>query len=75
MNKLLTTAPQDAVVTCQLPTFPYVNSNNLQSFDPGFTSLAVFGDSFSDMDNVYVASDDKAPRNHSFDGRYSDGTV
>ena len=75
MNRLLTTAPQDAAVSCQLPTFPYVNNNNLQRFDPGFTSLAVFGDSFSDMDNVYFASDGNAPGNHSFDGRYSDGRV
>jgi len=75
MNRLLTTTPPGAAVTCQLPAFPNVDDNNLQSFNPGFTSIAVFGDSFSDMNNIFDASDGKKPGIHSFDGRYSDGRV
>ena len=44
-------------------------------FASPFVDLAVFGDSFSDVGNVYNASNGTQPGVWSYDGRYSDGRV
>jgi phospholipase/lecithinase/hemolysin len=38
-----------------------------------FTDLVVFGDSMSDVGNVYRATNETHPGPWSFDGRFSDG--
>ena len=57
-----------ALQECGRPTY---NSE----FTVPFNSMAVFGDSFSDVGNIYDASNGSDPGVWSWDGRYSDGRV
>ena len=59
-----------AVSKCHRPTY------SQDKFDISFNSLVTFGDSFSDVGNIYDASHgDKPSPNFSWSGRYSNGRV
>ena len=59
-----------AVSKCHRPTY------SQDKFEIQFNSLVTFGDSFSDVGNIYDASHgDKPSPNFSWSGRYSNGRV
>lgn len=55
-------------INCPSPTYP-------SKFLAPFQSMAVFGDSFSDVGNIHILSNGTQPGRWSYDGRYSDGRV
>ena len=50
-------------------------TNYPPKFQSPFQSIAVFGDSFSDVGNIHILSNGTQPGVWSFNGRYSDGRV
>ncbi|KAK1733817.1 SGNH/GDSL hydrolase family protein [Skeletonema marinoi] len=53
----------------------FCDRHTYTKFTSPFTDLAVFGDSFSDVGNIYNVSNDTQPGVWSYNGRYSDGRV
>lgn len=64
----ITTSPAAFSIKCPLPTYP-------STFSAPFQSMAVFGDSFSDVGNIHILSNGTQPGIWSYNGRYSDGRV
>jgi thermolabile hemolysin len=61
---------------CSFINEPFSQNYGNIPFDVPFTSMIVFGDSYSDTGNIYSASNGTAPSpSQSWDGRYSDGPV
>lgn len=53
----------------------YSRANYPPRFQSPFESIAVFGDSFSDVGNIHILSNGTQPGRWSYNGRYSDGRV
>lgn len=53
----------------------FCNRHTYSKFAAPFVDMAVFGDSFSDVGNIYNALNGTQPGVWSYDGRYSDGRV
>ncbi|KAL7539722.1 hypothetical protein ACHAWF_006494 [Thalassiosira exigua] len=54
--------------------FNYTNNEYVINHVP-FRSMAIFGDSFSDVGNIHYASNGSQPSPWSWEGRYSDGRL
>ncbi|KAL7530057.1 hypothetical protein ACHAWF_003223 [Thalassiosira exigua] len=65
-------ASSAADMECSWPT--YTNDELLLENVP-FRSMAIFGDSFSDVGNIHIASNGSQPGTWSWEGRYADGRL
>jgi outer membrane lipase/esterase len=68
LNLTLSSTATNAASSCPRSTYP-------DTFPAPFNSIAVFGDSFSDVGNIHHASNGTQPGIYSYNGRYSDGRV